>query len=97
MGGTFESEINIERIEDKGDQIERIITNRAERKADAYVLCLGSWSPLLVRPLGVRLSIYPVKGYSITIPIESGHTPPTIGGIDVDFKISYSTLGKQVR
>ena len=97
MGGTFESEINIERIEDKGDQIERIITNRAERKADAYVLCLGSWSPLLVRPLGVRLSIYPVKGYSITIPVESGHTPPTIGGIDVDFKISYSTLGKQVR
>tara|TARA_B100000315_G_scaffold69619_1_gene63400 strand:+ start:331 stop:1575 length:1245 start_codon:yes stop_codon:yes gene_type:complete len=97
MGGTFESGINIERIEDKGDQIERIITNRGERKADAYVLCLGSWSPLLVRPLGVRLSIYPVKGYSITIPVESGHTPPTIGGIDEDFKIAYSTLGKQVR
>ena len=57
MGGTFESEINIERIEDKGDQIERIITNRGERKADAYVLCLGSWSPLLVRPGGTLVDL----------------------------------------
>ncbi len=97
MGGNFESDISIERLEAKGNQIGRVFTNRGERTADVYVLCLGSWSPLLVRPLGVRLSVYPVKGYSITIPVESGHTPPTIGGIDEDFKIAYSPLGKQVR
>jgi len=97
MGGTFESEINIERIEAKGDQIERVITNHGERNADAYVLCLGSWSPLLVRPLGVRLSIYPVKGYSISIPVEEEHTPPAIGGIDEDLKIAYSNLVDKFR
>ena len=97
MGGTFEDNTTIERIESSGDQIERVMTNRGERKADLYVLCLGSWSPLLVRPLGVRLSIYPVKGYSITLPVEDGHTPPTIGGIDEDFKIAYSNLGDKVR
>jgi len=39
-------------------------------QADAYVTALGSWSPRLLRPLGISLPVYPVKGYSITVPIS---------------------------
>ena len=87
----------IERLEATGERIVRVITNRGERAADCYVLCLGSWSPLLVRNLGVRLHVYPVKGYSITIPVEEGHTSPAVGGIDEERKLAYSPLGDQVR
>jgi D-amino-acid dehydrogenase len=84
-------------LEASGDRIERVITNRGELTADAYVLCLGSWSPLLVKRLGVPLSVYPVKGYSVTIPVEDDHTPPAVGGIDEERKLAYSPLGNQVR
>ena len=96
-GGTFDGTTTIERIEASGDRIERVITNRGELTADAYVLCLGSWSPLLVKHLGVPLSVYPVKGYSVTIPVEGDHTPPAVGGIDEERKLAYSPLGDQVR
>jgi len=45
---------------------------------DAYVLALGSYSPLLARPIGVKLPIYPVKGYSLTLPITDPEAPPRI-------------------
>ena len=49
----------------------------AERvAADAYVVALGSYSPLLLAPLGIRIPVYPLKGYSITLPLgPSGSAP----------------------
>ncbi|MDP6331604.1 MAG: FAD-dependent oxidoreductase, partial [SAR324 cluster bacterium] len=82
MGGTFESGVSIEQLDASRTEIKRVVTNRGVFIADRYVLCLGAWSPLLAqKSLGVRLSVYPVKGYSITIPVEKGHTPPRTGGL----------------
>ena len=98
MGGTFESGVAIERLEASGTKIKRVVTDRGVFTADNYVLCLGAWSPLLVRTsLGVRISVCPVKGYSITIPVEKGHTPPRIGGLHEEDLLGFAPMGNHFR
>ena len=65
----FRYGFNIERIASDGRRITGVVTDAGELTANTYVLALGSYSPLLLKPLGIRLPVYPVKGYSITVPI----------------------------
>ena len=98
MGGTFESGVSIEQLDASKTEIKRVVTNRGVFIADRYVLCLGAWSPLLAqKSLGVRLSVYPVKGYSITIPVEKSHTPPRTGGLHEEDLLGFSTMGDHFR
>jgi len=98
MGCNFESKVSIERIESTGTKIKNIVTNKGIFKADSFVICLGAWSPLLIRKsLGIWISIYPVKGYSITIPVEKGHTPPSIGGLHEEYLLSFAPMGDHFR
>ena len=98
MGGTFESGVSIEQLDASRTEIKRVVTNRGVFIADRYVLCLGAWSPLLAqKSLGVRLSVYPVKGYSITIPVEKGHTPPRTGGLHEEDLLGFSPMGDHFR
>jgi D-amino-acid dehydrogenase len=64
---------------------------------DAYVLALGSYSPLLLRPLGLRLPVYPAKGYSVTIPVAADSLAPTVSLTDDGHKIVFSRLGDRLR
>lgn len=66
-------------------------------QADAYVLAAGSYSPLLARPLGERLPIYPVKGYSITAPIVDPSRAPTLSLTDEARRVVCSRLGNFLR
>jgi D-amino-acid dehydrogenase len=73
-------------------------SDRAETlAADAYVLALGSYSPLLLRPLGVRCPIYPVKGYSATIDVGAHRGAPTVSLTDIAAKIVITRLGDRLR
>jgi len=65
--------------------------------ADAFVVALGSHSPLYVRPLGVRIPVYPAKGYSVTIPLEADALAPTVSLTDDGAKLVFSRLGKRLR
>ena len=65
--------------------------------ADAYVVALGSYSPLLLRPIGVPALVYPAKGYSATIEINGHRGAPTVSLTDVDAKIVLSRLGERLR
>ena len=65
--------------------------------ADAYVVALGSYSPLLLRPLGISIPVYPLKGYSITVPLEPGDEAPTVSLTDDSYKLVYSRLGDRLR
>ena len=65
-------------------------------RGDVYVLSLGSYSPLL-EGLGERLPVYPVKGYSVTLPIDGANNPPTVGAIDEDTLCAYVRLGDRLR
>lgn len=66
-------------------------------RADMTVLALGSYSPLLLRPLGVRLPVYPAKGYSATLALPEGAAAPTVSLTDDGCKIVISRLGQSLR
>lgn len=65
--------------------------------ADVTVLALGSYSPLLLRPLGLRLPVYPAKGYSATLTLPDGLLAPTVSLTDDGHKIVISRLGQALR
>lgn len=64
-------------------------------QADAVVMCLGAWSNTLMRPLGITLPIYPVRGYSVTLP--SGPFAPSVSLTDPARRIVFSQLNNTVR
>jgi D-amino-acid dehydrogenase len=66
-------------------------------RADAYVVAMGSLSPLLVKPLGIELPIYPAKGYSVTLPVGPQHVAPNVSLTDDEYKIVFSRLGDRLR
>ena len=72
-------------------------TDRGLFSGDAYVLALGAESPILARKLGLRLPIYPIKGYSLTIPIGAAKSPPTIACLDEHNLVAISRFGDRLR
>jgi len=66
-------------------------------KADAYVLSLGSFSPLLAETAGVRLNIYPAKGYSVTMPVRDASLAHQVSLTDDEYKLVFSRLGDKLR
>jgi D-amino-acid dehydrogenase len=66
-------------------------------RADAYVLALGSMSPVYARPLGIRLPIYPAKGYSVTMPVRDASCAFQVSLTDDEHKIVFSRLGDRLR
>ena len=66
-------------------------------RADAVVVALGSFSPALLAPLGIRLMIYPGKGYSATYPIADAAAAPTVSLTDDGHKLVMSRLGSRLR
>ena len=65
--------------------------------ADAYVVALGSYTPLLLRPLGIRLPVYPAKGYSATLALTESSVAPTVALTDDGHKLVFSRLGQRLR
>ncbi|KQO13952.1 amino acid dehydrogenase [Acidovorax sp. Leaf76] len=64
---------------------------RFERvQGDAFVLAMGSFSPLLAQPLGIRLPIYPAKGYSVTMPVKDAARAHQVSLTDDEFKLVFS-------
>jgi D-amino-acid dehydrogenase len=66
-------------------------------QADAYVLALGSASPLLTRPLGIPLPVYPAKGYSVTLPVKDESMAHQVSLTDDEYKLVFSRLGNRLR
>ncbi len=96
-GAAFHYGTNVLALEASDGAISAIITDQGRLAADRYVLALGSYSPLLVRPLGIRLPIIPVKGYSITAPAASWPGALTVPIADDERKFGLSRFGDRVR
>jgi len=79
------------------DRIEAAVTTQGAVTADNYVLALGVGAPIVARTAGVRLPIYPAKGYSSTFPLKPGGLAPTIPGVDEQWLVGWSRLGDQLR
>ncbi len=74
-----------------------VLTSGQTVAADAYVMALGSYSPLLLRPIGISIPVYPLKGYSITIPLAEGDVAPRMSLSDVAHRLVISRLGDRLR
>jgi D-amino-acid dehydrogenase len=101
-GVRFQYGRTIKRLEAAGDRVRRVVlADGAGRDdpviADAYVVALGSYSPLLLAPLGISIPVYPLKGYSITVPLEPGDEAPAVSLTDVEHKLVFSRLGDRLR
>jgi D-amino-acid dehydrogenase len=89
--------VSIESLRHEGERITGVTTSAGEVKADAYVLALGSYSPLMLEPLGLRVPVYPVKGYSITVPITDPAGAPESTIMDETHKVAVTRLGTRIR
>src|SRR3989442_1686241 len=87
----------VEAIEREADAIR--LQGGERLLADAYVVALGSYSPLLLRGLGLKIPVYPLKGYSITLPLGAAEpmTAPEVSLTDEAHKIVISRLGDRLR
>jgi D-amino-acid dehydrogenase len=97
LGVKFRFETTVERLNVHGDAVAEVITNQGSIRADAYVVALGSYSGIFVRPLGIRLPVYPVKGYSITVPVIDEARAPQSTLMDETYKIAITRLGGRIR
>ncbi|HWI34911.1 MAG TPA: D-amino acid dehydrogenase [Burkholderiales bacterium] len=88
---------NIAGLEVRDREVRGVRLDAGSASADAYVVALGSYSPLLLRPLGISLPVYPLKGYSITLPLAPGDGAPTVSLTDEAHKIVISRLGNRLR
>ncbi len=97
LGVRFNYGSIIRGLDVEGGRIRGVVTAHGALQADAVVVALGSFSPLLVGPHGIRLPVYPVKGYSLTIPITDASRAPESTVMDETFKIAITRLGDRIR
>jgi len=100
MGVRFRYRTRVRRLIASGNHLIGVVTDGGTLNDDDYdlfVLAMGSDTPLLLRPLGVRLPVYPAKGYSVTLPTEGYGGAPRVAIIDDEHKIVYSRLGERLR
>jgi D-amino-acid dehydrogenase len=101
-GVLFDFDLDIKSISTTGEKITGIEILQKDGKAetlraDAYVLALGSYSPLLARPIGIDLPIYPLKGYSVTMPVKDPAAAWNVSLSDEAHKLVLSRLGDRLR
>ena len=97
LGASFRWGTRILGLEVQGGRLGGVRTDAGVVQADRYVLALGSWSPLLLRPAGIRIPVYPVKGYSITVPITDARFAPESTIMDETHKVAVTRLGERIR
>jgi D-amino-acid dehydrogenase len=97
LGVRFAFNVGIEGLNADATRITGVATSNGVLQADAYVVALGSWSPRLVRPLGISIPVYPVKGYSITVPVADPDGAPVSTVMDESYKVAITRLGDRIR
>ena len=94
---TFLCGTRVEGFEPKNQRIRAVVTSHGRVSADCIILALGIGSSALLRPLGMRVPIYPVKGYSATLPVNDRHSAPDVNIIYEARRIVISRLGARIR
>ncbi|KPX45744.1 D-amino acid dehydrogenase [Pseudomonas ficuserectae] len=97
LGVEFRYGQNIERLDHAGDRINGVWIDGKLETADRYVLALGSYSPQLLKPLGIKAPVYPLKGYSLTVPITDSAMAPTSTILDETYKVAITRFDNRIR
>lgn len=97
LGVQFRFGTRIERLLTAGGAITGVQTRDGTVTADRYLLALGSYSTAMLAPAGVKIPVYPVKGFSITVPITDAAKAPESTIMDETHKIALTRLGDRIR
>jgi D-amino-acid dehydrogenase len=96
-GVRFYHRVRVTGLQRTDGRISAVVTTKGLLKTEAVVLCAGSYSAALLRPLELELPVYPVKGYSVTLPISSPAAAPRVSLTDEAHKLVISRLGNRLR
>ncbi|MDH4610132.1 D-amino acid dehydrogenase [Pseudomonas sp. BN102] len=97
LGVEFRFGQNIEGLDFAGDRINGVWIDGKLETADRYVLALGSYTPQLLKPLGIKAPVYPLKGYSLTVPITDPAMAPTSTILDETYKVAITRFDNRIR
>ncbi len=96
-GVEFRFDQDVAGLQHDGDRITGVRIGGRLETADRYVVALGSYSPQLLAPLGMRLPVYPLKGYSLTLPITDPAMAPTSTILDESYKVAVTRFQDRIR
>lgn len=96
-GVAFQFNAAVEAFERSGDRVTGARIDGKVERADRYVLALGSYTPRLLAPLGIRLPVYPLKGYSLTVPITDAALAPMSTVLDETYKVAVTRFDQRIR
>lgn len=97
LGAQFQMQTTVTGLESVGSTVSAALTDKGRVEADRFVVSLGAYSPFVLNTLGIRLPIYPAKGYSVTLPVEHPDRAPTVSLTDEEKKLVFSRLGDTLR
>jgi D-amino-acid dehydrogenase len=97
LGVEFRFGVRIARLVAEDGSIRGVDTDQGRVEADRYLVALGSYSTAMLAPLGLQLPVYPVKGYSITVPIADAAGAPESTIMDETYKVAVTRLGDRIR
>jgi len=97
LGVEFRFGQSINHIEFAGDRISGVMIDGKLETADRYVMALGCFTPQLLKPLGIKAPVYPLKGYSLTVPISNPAMAPTSTILDETYKVAITRFDKRIR
>jgi len=96
-GVAFRFNATVEALDTSGDRITGVRIDGHVERADRYVLALGSYTPRLLAPLGIELPVYPLKGYSLTVPITDAVMAPNSTVLDETYKVAVTRFERRIR
>jgi D-amino-acid dehydrogenase len=96
-GVAFRFGATVEGLEHSGRRITGALIDGKTVRSDRYVLALGSRTPKLVAPLGIRLPVYPLKGYSLTLPVTDPAMAPMSTVLDETYKVAVTRFDQRIR
>jgi D-amino-acid dehydrogenase len=97
LGVEFRYRTRVDAILTEAGRVTGVVTDQGTVTADAYVVAMGSYAPLLLRRIGIDLPVYPVKGYSLTIPVSDASAAPESTVMDETHKVAITRLGDRIR
>ena len=97
LGVSFHYNVTIEGFAMEQGRIVGVDTTEGRQTADRYVCAMGPYAPILLKTIGIRLPIYPIKGYSITMPITDPDAAPKSTIMDETHKVAITRLGDRIR
>ncbi len=97
LGVEFVMNTEIQDLKMSKGQIERVVTNKGNYTADAYLVALGSYSKAMLKQVGLEIPVYPIKGYSLTLPIKDVERAPQSTVMDETFKVAVTRFDDRIR